>query len=94
MRALKLSSVASVAEHVENCVTAGYLRKIPHAARSLQVVPLDKHPEASKLFRTKIKEIEKLAAGLDSEKDAAKLKRVQNSRSVLEKAAKILDIDL
>ncbi len=40
--ALGLSSVSAVAEHIDNCVAAGHLKKIPGAARSLEVVqPVD-----------------------------------------------------
>ena len=36
--ALGLRSVSAVAEHVENCVQRGFLRKIPNAARSLEII--------------------------------------------------------
>ncbi len=42
MRALGLNSVSAVAEHIENCVAAGFLRKTPNQARSLEVIkPVD-----------------------------------------------------
>lgn len=48
--ALGLSSVSSVAEHIDNLVNKGALKKIPGAARSLEVVDLT-HPETVLLFR-------------------------------------------
>lgn len=47
---LGLSSVASVAEHVDHLVTAGALRRAPGAARSLEVVDTS-YPETTELFR-------------------------------------------
>lgn len=42
MRAMGLSSVSAVAEHIENCVVAGFLKKTPGAPRSLEVIkPVD-----------------------------------------------------
>ena len=42
MRALGLTSVSAVAEHIDNCVVAGLLRKTPGAPRSLEVIkPVD-----------------------------------------------------
>ena len=42
MRALNLNSVSAVAEHIENCVAAGFLKKTPGTARSLEVIkPVD-----------------------------------------------------
>ena len=42
MRALGLSSVSAVAEHIDNCVAAGFLKKTPGAPRSLEVIkPVD-----------------------------------------------------
>lgn len=50
MTALGLTSVSAVAEHVENLVAKGALRKTPGAARSLEVVDLS-YPETTALFR-------------------------------------------
>ncbi|MBR5389236.1 hypothetical protein IK146_01610 [Candidatus Saccharibacteria bacterium] len=44
-----LSSVSAVAEHIENLVAKGVLRKIPGAARSLEVT-IDIYPETVTLF--------------------------------------------
>ena len=47
---LGLSSVSAVAEHVDNLVKLGALRKIPGEARSLEVVDIT-YPEATALFK-------------------------------------------
>ena len=52
MNGLGLSSVSAVAEHVENLVALGALRKAPGAARSLEVVDIS-YPETTALFRSK-----------------------------------------
>ena len=48
-----LSSVSAVAEHVDNLVKLGALRKIPGEARSLEVVDIT-YPETTNLFRQTI----------------------------------------
>ncbi len=53
MSALGLSSVSAVAEHIENLVMKGALRKTPGAARSLEVVDLN-FPETTLLFRQRL----------------------------------------
>lgn len=50
---LGLSSVASVAEHIDNLVALGAIRKSPGAARSLEVIDLS-FPETTELFRFKL----------------------------------------
>ena len=50
---LGLSSVSAVAEHVENLVKLGALRKIPGEARSLEVIDFT-YPETTNLFRQAI----------------------------------------
>ncbi len=57
-RAMGLKSVSAVAEHIDNCVKAGFLKKIPNAARTLEVIPLETHEETQKLFTKKLKELE------------------------------------
>lgn len=99
MRAMGLNSVAGVAEHVENCVAAGYLRKVPRAARSLEVVPRDQYPETAKLLRKKLGELateaERGVEGIENEEAKEKIrKKIQNQRQILKKAAKILEIEL
>lgn len=53
MSALGLSSVSAVAEHIDNLVTKGALKKIPGAARSLEVVDTT-YPETVELFHRQI----------------------------------------
>ena len=50
---LGLSSVSAVAEHVDNLVRLGALRKVPGTARSLEVVDIT-YPETTALFRQKM----------------------------------------
>lgn len=50
MTALGLSSVSAVAEHIDNLVKKGAIRKTPGTARSLEVVDLS-YPETTALFR-------------------------------------------
>ena len=50
---LGLSSVASVAGHINNLVHIGALRKVPGAARSLEVIDLS-YPETTALFRFRL----------------------------------------
>ena len=53
MSALGLSSVSAVAEHIDNLVKKGALKKAPGAARSLEVVDLS-FPETTALFRQRL----------------------------------------
>ena len=50
---LGLSSVSAVAEHVDNLVRLGALKKSPGAARSLEVVDFT-YPETVALFRERM----------------------------------------
>lgn len=87
-RALGLNSVSAVAEHVNNCVAAGYLKKTPNAARSLEVIPEEKHEETEKLFAKRITELEqKIAAKPDDT-------GLQDDLATLKAAAKLLRIDI
>ena len=52
---LGLSSVSAVAEHIDNLVSKGVLKKVPGAARSLEVLDY-KHEETVELFKVKIME--------------------------------------
>lgn len=53
MSGLGLSSVSAVAEHVDNLVRLGALRKAPGAARSLEVVDTS-YPETTELFKLRL----------------------------------------
>ena len=48
-----LSSIASIAEHIDNLIEKGYLLKNPGSARSLEVVKTLNYEETKKLFREK-----------------------------------------
>lgn len=50
-----LSSVSAVAEHIDNLVAKGVLRKVPGAARSLEVLNF-RHEETVELFKVKMLE--------------------------------------
>lgn len=53
MSGLGLSSVSAVAEHIENLVTLGVLKKSPGAARSLEIVSAI-HPAVPALFKERL----------------------------------------
>ena len=53
MAGLGLNSVSAVAEHVENLVEKGVLKKVPGAARSLEIMDY-KHEETVELFKVKM----------------------------------------
>ena len=53
MAGLGLSSVSAVAEHVDNLVNKGVLRKVPGAARSLEILDY-KHEETVELFKERM----------------------------------------
>lgn len=53
MAGMGLSSVSAVAEHVDNLVEKGVLRKVPGAARSLEILDY-KHEETVKLFKERM----------------------------------------
>ena len=50
---LGLSSVSAVAEHIENLVNKGVLKKVTGAARSLEILDY-KHEETVELFKIKM----------------------------------------
>ena len=100
MRAMNLTSVSAVAEHINNCVAAGYLKKEPNAARSLRVIPIKDYHETKGLFRQKIAEIdEQLNPKPDEEgniKEVSEEKRrsLEDDKRTLNAAANLLDLDL
>ena len=53
MAGLGLSSVSAVAEHVDNLANKGVLKKVPGAARSLEVLDY-KHEETVELFKARM----------------------------------------
>lgn len=58
MQAMNLRSVSAVAEHIENCVASGFLKKVPKSPRSLEVIKPKNYDETKDLFRQKIAELE------------------------------------
>lgn len=76
---LGLSSVASVAEHINNLIALGALKKSEGSARSLEVVDFT-HPETVALFKNKLLELS--------------VEKNQSDIDALQKAAAILDLDL
>ncbi len=50
---LGLSSVSAVAEHIDNLVAKGVLKKVPGAARSLEVLDF-RHEETVELFKARM----------------------------------------
>ena len=53
MAGLGLSSVSAVAEHIDNLVSKGVLKKVPGAARSLEILNY-KHEETVELFKVRM----------------------------------------
>ena len=56
MAGLGLSSVSAVAEHIDNLIAKGVVKKNPGEARSLEVLDY-KHEETVGLFRAKLLEV-------------------------------------
>jgi SOS-response transcriptional repressor LexA len=81
MAALNLKSVSAVAEHIDNCVAAGFLKRVPGTARSLEIVPPLDYTQTIELFHIKIHELEQKSGTKED---------IQTLRS----AAKLLEIDL
>lgn len=50
---LELSSVSAVAEHIDNLVIKGAIKKVPGAARSLEILDY-RHTETVELFKIKM----------------------------------------
>ncbi len=50
---LELSSVSAVAEHIDNLVEKGVIKKVPGAARSLEILDF-RHQETVDLFKAKL----------------------------------------
>lgn len=50
---LELSSVSAVAEHIDNLVIKGAIKKVPGAARSLEILDY-RHKETVELFKVKM----------------------------------------
>ncbi len=92
--ALGLGSVATVAQHIDNCVEAGFLKKSPNTARSLEVVSFEEHKETIQLLRHKIAELNQQLVDGGEELSSTKAQAIKDDIMVLKSAAKILDVDL
>lgn len=91
--ALGLGSVATVAQHIDNCVEAGFLKKVPNAARSLEVIPLEEYKETTQLLKRKIQDLsQKLEDG--EELSEQKEQSIRDDIITLRAAAKILGLDV
>ena len=53
---LELSSVSAVAEHIDNLVKKGVIRKTPNTARALEILDY-KHEKTVELFKVKMAEV-------------------------------------
>ena len=99
-QALNLRSVSAVAEHINNCVAAGFLKKVPNAARSLEVIPIEDHKETVQLIQHKIIELnQKLTPKVDEngeieEIPQSKKDSIRDDILTLKSAAKILGLDV
>ncbi len=56
MTGLQLSSVSAVAEHIDNLVKKGVLKKVSGAARSLEILDY-RHEETVELFKDKLVDV-------------------------------------
>ena len=92
--ALGLGSVATVAQHIDNCVQAGFLKKSPNTARSLEVISFEEHKDTIQLLRHKISELNQEVADGGEELSETKRQAIKDDIMVLKSAAKILDLDL
>ena len=93
-QALNLRSVSAVAEHINNCVAAGFLKKVPNTARSLEVIPLKDHKETIQLLKRKILELEEQLATSAAELSETKQTSMRDDIITLKAAAKILGLEL
>ena len=94
--ALGLSSVASVAQHIDNCVAAGFLIKVPHAARSLRMIRSEGYQETQRLFKSHIKALEdRLELAKAGEDDGeTDMIAIKDDIITLRAAAKILKLEI
>ena len=92
--ALGLSSVASVAQHIDNCVEAGYLIKVPHAARSLRVIRGEGFDESRRLFQSHIDAIKDRIKIAEESGETEKVGALEDDLMTLRAAAKILKLEI
>ena len=92
--ALGLGSVATVAQHIDNCVTAGFLIKVPHAARSLRVIRGEGFDESRRLFKTHIEAIKDRIEQAKEAGEEEKVSEAEDDLMTLRAAAKILKLEI
>lgn len=92
--ALGLGSVATVAQHIDNCVTAGFLIKVPHAARSLRVIRSEGFDESRRLFKTHIEAIKDRIEQAKEAGEEEKVSAAEDDLMTLRAAAKILKLEI
>lgn len=99
-QALNLRSVSAVAEHINNCVAAGFLKKVPNTARSLEIIPIEDHKETIQLIQRKIIELnQQLTPKVNDDGEVeqisqAKQDSIRDDIMTLKAAGKILGLDL
>ena len=99
-QALNLRSVSAVAEHINNCVAAGFLKKVPNTARSLEIIPIEDHKETIHLIQRKIIELnQQLTPKVNDDGEVeqisqAKQDSIRDDIMTLKAAGKILGLDL
>lgn len=89
MNALDLKSVSVVAEHISNCEKAGFIKKRPHAARSLEVTLPNNDEKAVALFQRKLSDLDEKLKNSTSEGEKAS---IEDDINTLKAAAKLLDL--
>ncbi len=99
-QALNLRSVSAVAEHINNCVAAGFLKKIPNTARSLEIIPIEDHKETIQLLQRKIIELDRqLTPKVNDDGETVQISRakqdsIRDDILTLKAAGKILGLEL
>ena len=88
MRALDYRSVSTVATHIDGLIARGYLRKIDHSARTLEVVSTD-IPESPVVQRDTI-HVAWLRRQIE-ERRARKTEQADTEADILQSALEILD---
>jgi SOS-response transcriptional repressors (RecA-mediated autopeptidases) len=99
-QALNLRSVSAVAEHINNCVAAGFLKKVPNTARSLEIIPIEDHKETIHLIQRKIIELnQQLTPKVNDDGEVEQISQtkqdsIRDDIMTLKAAGKILGLDL
>ena len=92
--ALKLGSVATVAQHIDNCVAAGYLKRTPNEARSLEIVLQKENSEVEKLFYKKVSELNRELEESRENLSESRVQSIKDDISTLRAAGKLIGIDI